>query len=146
MIQAWDVDPSNARSYDRNREEDEALSNRSDGRGIVEDRTFASGHGTNRATAAGGPPGGFECDPVSGADGLRLADAAEGLSALADVYWWFRRFVCVLLFQTIHDVALMLSRDYLLTRCRAWRRMSHRSGVEARPGGIMIKRFWLTHG
>ena len=42
--------------------------------------------------------------------------------------------------------ALMLYRDYLLTRCRAWRRMSHRSGVEARPGGIMIKRFWLTHG
>ena len=55
-------------------------------------------------------------------------------------------FVCLLLFQTIHDAALMLYRDYLLTRCRAWRRMSHRSGVEARPGGIMIKRFWLTHG
>ena len=26
------------------------------------------------------------------------------------VYWWFRRFVRLLLFQTIHDVALMLDR------------------------------------
>jgi transposase len=27
------------------------------------------------------------------------------------VYWWFRRFVRLLLFQTIHDVALMLDRE-----------------------------------
>lgn len=27
------------------------------------------------------------------------------------VYWWFRRFVCRLLFRTIHDVALMLDRE-----------------------------------
>src|SRR3978361_2256546 len=27
------------------------------------------------------------------------------------VYWWFRRFVRRLLFQTIHDVALMLYRE-----------------------------------
>ncbi len=27
------------------------------------------------------------------------------------VYWWFRRFVRRLLFQTIHDVALMLDRE-----------------------------------
>src|SRR5437763_10400665 len=27
------------------------------------------------------------------------------------VYWWFRRFVRLLLFRTIHDVALMIDRD-----------------------------------
>ena len=27
------------------------------------------------------------------------------------VYWWFRRFVCRLLFRTIHAVALMLDRE-----------------------------------
>ena len=40
------------------------------------------------------------------------------------VYWWFRRFVRLLLFQTIHDVALMLDRE----RC----------GREASPtGGVL---------
>ena len=28
------------------------------------------------------------------------------------VYWWFRRFVRLLLFRTIHDVALMLDREH----------------------------------
>ena len=28
------------------------------------------------------------------------------------VYWWFRRFVRRLLFQTLHDVALMLDREH----------------------------------
>lgn len=27
------------------------------------------------------------------------------------VYWWFRRFVRMLLFRTIHDVALMIDRE-----------------------------------
>src|SRR3954453_20450235 len=27
------------------------------------------------------------------------------------VYWWFRRFVRLLLFRTIHDVALMIDRE-----------------------------------
>src|SRR6202008_2181610 len=35
------------------------------------------------------------------------------------VYWWFRRFVRLLLFRTIHDVALMVDRE--------------RAGREARP-------------
>ena len=35
------------------------------------------------------------------------------------VYWWFRRFVRLLLFRTIHDVALMIDRE--------------RSGREASP-------------
>ena len=40
------------------------------------------------------------------------------------VYWWFRRFVRLLLFQTIHDVALMLDRE--------------RVGREASPtGGVL---------
>jgi putative transposase len=40
------------------------------------------------------------------------------------VYWWFRRFVPRFLFQTIHDVALMLDRQ--------------RSGAEASPTGGVI--------
>jgi len=27
------------------------------------------------------------------------------------VYWWFRRFVRLLLFRTIHDIALMMDRE-----------------------------------
>ena len=40
------------------------------------------------------------------------------------VYWWFRRFVRRMLFQTIHDVALMLDRE--------------RVGREASPSGGVI--------
>jgi transposase len=40
------------------------------------------------------------------------------------VYWWFRRFVRRLLFQTIHDVALMLDRE--------------RNGREASPSGGVL--------
>jgi putative transposase len=40
------------------------------------------------------------------------------------VYWWFRRFVRRLLFQTIHDVALMLDRE--------------RSGREASPSAGVL--------
>jgi putative transposase len=40
------------------------------------------------------------------------------------VYWWFRRFVRRIMFQTIHDVALMLDRQ--------------RSGREASPTGGVI--------
>ena len=39
------------------------------------------------------------------------------------VYWWFRRFVGLLLFRTIHDVALMLDRE------RAGRQASPSAGV-----------------
>jgi putative transposase len=28
------------------------------------------------------------------------------------VYWWFRRFVRLLLFRTIHDVVLMIDREW----------------------------------
>jgi putative transposase len=40
------------------------------------------------------------------------------------VYWWFRRFVRMLLFRTIHDVALMLDRE--------------RSGREASPSAGIL--------
>ena len=40
------------------------------------------------------------------------------------VYWWFRRFVRLLLFRTIHDIALMIDRE--------------RAGREASPtGGVL---------
>lgn len=39
------------------------------------------------------------------------------------VYWWFRRFVRLLLFRTIHDVALMLDRE------RAGREASPSAGI-----------------
>jgi len=40
------------------------------------------------------------------------------------VYWWFRRFVRLLLFRTIHDVALMMDRE--------------RAGREASPSAAVI--------
>lgn len=40
------------------------------------------------------------------------------------VYWWFRRFVRLLLFRTLHDVALMLDRE--------------RTGREASPSGGIL--------
>src|SRR6516164_5780254 len=40
------------------------------------------------------------------------------------VYWWFRRFVRLLLFRTIHDVALMMDRE--------------RAGREASPTAAVI--------
>jgi putative transposase len=40
------------------------------------------------------------------------------------IYWWFRRFARLLLFRTIHDVALMLDRE--------------RAGREASPSGGIL--------
>jgi transposase len=40
------------------------------------------------------------------------------------VYWWFRRFVRMLLFRTIHDIALMMDRE--------------RQGREASPSGGVL--------
>jgi transposase len=40
------------------------------------------------------------------------------------VYWWFRRFVRLMLFRTIHDIALMMDRE--------------RAGREASPSGGVI--------
>ena len=40
-----------------------------------------------------------------------MADAANDFPPWQTVYWWFRRFVRRFMFQTIHDVALMLDRE-----------------------------------
>jgi len=58
-------------------------------------------------------------DLRDGLDALRhLARTGGGWRMLLNdfppwqtVYWWFRRFVSRLLFQTIHDVALLLDRE-----------------------------------
>ena len=74
---------------------------------------------------AGGRPGrisrGFERDPISGPFGRVLP---KDFPPWPTVYWWFRRFVRRFLFQTIHDVALMLD--------------SERVGREASPTGGVI--------
>ena len=54
---------------------------------------------------------GDERDSLHGPFGRRLADAAEDFPPWQTVYWWFRRFVRLMLFRTIHDVALMLDRE-----------------------------------
>ena len=46
------------------------------------------------------------------------------------VYWWFRRFVRLLLFRTIHDVALMIDRE--------------RAGREASPSAAVIDRWGVA--
>ena len=45
MIQAWDVEPSDARPDGRDREEDQALPERPDRRGMVVDRRVAAATG-----------------------------------------------------------------------------------------------------
>jgi transposase len=67
---------------------------------------------------------GVERDPVPGPLGRRLAHAAKGFSAMADRVLVVRRFVRRFMFQTIHDVALMLDRE--------------RAGREASPTGGVI--------
>ena len=60
-------------------------------------------------------------DPISGPLGRVLP---KDFPPWPTVYWWFRRFVRRFLFQTIHDVALMLDRE--------------RVGREASPTGGVI--------
>ena len=53
--------------------------------------------------------GSAQCHPLSGSHGLRPDDVALRFLALADaVPDGFRRFVRRLLFNTIHDIALMV--------------------------------------
>jgi DNA-binding transcriptional LysR family regulator len=51
--------------------------------------------------AAHGFARGAECDPHYRAVRLRMADATGAFPAMQMVYWWFRRFVRLLLFRTI---------------------------------------------
>lgn len=75
--------------------------------------------------------------PLHRAQWRWLVDAADPLQAIANlctggisakltgqtVYWQFRRFVRLLLFRTIHDVALMLDRE------RAGREVNQSGGI-----------------
>jgi hypothetical protein len=62
---------------------------------------------------------------------------------MADVYWWFRRFVRRFMFQTIHNVALMNYRDVSFEVCRglrlvtinAWRWPEPHGDFEEQPDG-----------
>jgi len=56
------------------------------------------------------------------------------------VYWWFRRFVRLMLFRTIHDIALMLDRE------RVGREASPAAGCHRQPDGEGARagcRAWL---
>ena len=80
-----------------------------------------------------GQAGNVERNPLPGPCGLRLSDAAGAFRAMADRLAVFRRFARRLLFQTIHDIALMLDRE--------------REGRDANPtAGVLdsqtVKRGW----
>ena len=64
-----------------------------------------------RPTARGGFPRGDQRGALSGAFGLRVADAAHPFGPWQTVYGWFRELARRFLFQTIHDVELMLDRE-----------------------------------
>ena len=81
--------------------------------GVGADRAVAAEAGVARAQARGGSARGAERDPLNDALEWRLADAAEGFPAVADGVLWFRRFVRLMVFETIHDIALMLDRERL---------------------------------
>jgi putative transposase len=65
--------------------------------------------------------------PTFGRSSMRCviwcAQDASGGCFLSTLYWWFRRFVRLLLFRTIHDVVLMIDRE------RAGREASPTAGV-----------------
>jgi putative transposase len=104
MIQARDADPREPWLDGRNRLQDQAAE--------------------TRAQDQRRPARDAECDPLYGPKRRRLADAADRFRPWQTVYWWFRRFVRRMVFQTIHDVSLMLDRA--------------RVGREARPSGGVL--------
>ena len=105
-------------------EEDQALPDGFDRRGAGADRAVPAWHGQERRPA--------RADLREVLNAIRyLARSGGGWRMLPKdfppwptVYWWFRRFVRRFLFQTIHDVALMLDRE--------------RVGREASPTGGVI--------
>ena len=110
VIHTLDVDPSDARPRGRDRAEDEALSDRSHQRGMGSDRTAAAAACPQGPLAGHRPARDPERDPVHDEVGRRSAHAAEHFPPWQTVYWWFRRFVRLMLFRTIHDIALMEDR------------------------------------
>jgi len=83
---------------------------------------------------------GGECAPLRGPDELWLVDAAERFSVLRTVYWWLLSLVRRLMFNTIHDIALM-------DRPRTWR--TRGKPPAAIVGSQLVKApvdlFWLRH-
>ena len=112
VVEARDVDPSDPWPDGRDRAEDEALSDRPDRRGMGADRAVAA-----QVPARAGRRREIDLREVLNA--IRyMARTGGGWRMLPKdfppwqtVYWWFRRFVRLLLFRTIHDVALMLDRE-----------------------------------
>src|SRR5215471_8709094 len=78
------VDTTDTRPHGRDRAEDQALSERSDRRGMGPYRAAAAGAEPARAQAERRDARGAERDPLHDARGRRMAHAAEGLPALAD--------------------------------------------------------------
>ena len=130
MIQAWDVDPSDAWPNGQDREEDQAVS----GGGLTDEEWARIEPFLPRASKAGRP---IEVDLREVLNAIRyMARSGGGWRMLGNdfppwqtVYWWFRRFVRRFMFQTIHDVALMLDRGARRTRSEP-NRGRHRQPIE----------------
>jgi transposase len=84
------------------------------------DQTYSAPARPTRAQAQGRPARDPQRHPLPGSNRLRLA---HEFGPWQTVYWWFRRFVRRLLFQTVHDVTLMLDRE------QAGRQASPTAGV-----------------
>ena len=80
--------------------------------------------GAARTAAQDRSARGGERNSLSGAHGLRLGDAAERLSALADGLLVVPPLRAPLLFRTIHDMALMVDRERAGARGKPHRRGS----------------------
>src|SRR5690606_35374814 len=72
VIHVWDVDTSDARPLGRDREEDQAVSDRSDRRRMGADCAAVAGAAEAGPQAQGGPARGAERDPLHDAHGGRL--------------------------------------------------------------------------
>lgn len=67
--------------------------------------------GTHGASARDRVSRGDQRGALSGSIRLRLADAADPFGHWRTVYGWFRELARRFLFQTIHDVELILDRE-----------------------------------
>jgi putative transposase len=74
---------------------------------------FSSSRGEVGASHRGRFAGGVERNPLRGAFGRGWRTLPNDFPPWQTVYWWFRRFVRRFMFQTIHDVALMLDREHV---------------------------------
>lgn len=123
----------------RDRAENQALSERSHRRGMGADRPAAAEAGPAR------PQAGRRSREVLNA--IRYISRSGGgwrmlpkdFPPWQRVYWWFRRFVRLMLFRTIHDIALMMDRE------RQGREASPSAGViDSEPGFRVLPRRWVV--